>query len=42
MTGFDDLLDIECGRKRGIKDDLKSEELSLTVDKVMIKTQKVV
>lgn len=40
MTGFGDVLDMECGREEGIKDDLKSEQLSLAVDKALTKTQK--
>ena len=36
------MLDVECGRKRGIKDDLKSEQLSSTLDKAMMKTLTVV
>lgn len=42
MTGFDDTLDMECGRKRKIKDDLKSGQLSLMLNKAMMKTWKVV
>lgn len=36
------MLDKERGRKRGIKDDLNSEQLSLTLDKAMMKTPTVV
>lgn len=41
MTGFGDVLDMECEIKKGIKDGLKSEQLS-TLDKAMMKTLKVV
>lgn len=38
MAGFDDVLDMESGGKRRIKDDLKCEQLSPTVDKAKMKT----
>lgn len=42
MTGFADVLATECRREGGIKDDLKSEQLSLAVEKAPRKTQKAV
>lgn len=36
------MLDMECGGKRRIKDDLMSEQLSPTVDKARMKTQRTV